>query len=899
MSEPPNDGVQTGGVAWPDERTEASVWAHHLRQDILHDKLVDTSYADTTASPAGAAGGEGGTYDFLVDLAQADPNFRARTSKLLSFSINTGTETFQKWNPPVLYGANNASIGIVQDAGKFITKLLGAQNVITFGHILDPAGTTTDPKTDPILYIPPAGQNSVQIDLKQFGFNPAIIPSIEIQDFTPGTVKCVWQYNGVATDAVSTLAVVKDIPLMAKRLNNPRPDDAGFFVSRNDATGEGNLRRGIDLRPYKIGKTLGDTMLVASAMPTFSDGSVNPFYGGGVRGAIQDAAAGRVGWQRYAVPKPPELPAAASPDILMLKTGDQLNHLRAILKDVPSILEKPPAGGRGVIFQFFPGVVTDEQLILTLSTGLRSLPDIVTRKYNELIASFRTLAPPGGAFNVANARFTAGEPSIDANSTRSAWVVIDKICEQLGFVRDHIAGIFTILSQPPDKQLLTYYKRLYETANELANRLSPPTSSIFTERGLLKQKIVVICAPSGGYKAPLGYIQPIVVELHPLFMMLKRNRTDASLAAGGGWDVVLYPRINGSSFDTNFFRRAQSIVPIDPGGPARSILASIAAMAGGARTPKSVSQAAPFAKTRVRSIFSSKGPEEVKIDVPLVPIDDYDRDAFDEFIASLTRGYAPAQVNLPPLHPVPEIYNERIVERAPLLLEFGQLIREGLGQATITSGQVIAIIERLNARRYEIPIYSASVLDELIDEVNGLVPYPPQPPPPPTPLLPLPLMVQQPPVAPVPMIAADAFTILYNAFIFRKNAHYASDPGLTGEVVLDDLGFTKYSTRLIRSLRGDKTARPTSSATVTLDKSGTAILPDSVARRLDVDQRITLGGSDTPIGGLRPRRPLYSNVQVSDSLPLVTDDDSGLRKRTRTRRTRRVRQSTRKSKTRR
>jgi len=75
----------------------------------------------------------------------------------------------------------------------------------------------------------------------------------------------------------------------------------------------------------------------------------------------------------------------------------------------------------------------------------------------------------------------------------------------------------------------------------------------------------------------------------------------------------------------------------------------------------------------------------------------------------------------------------------------------------------------------------------------------------------------------------------------------------------------------------------------------------------DVDPRpdipaptwLLLGGGHTPIGGLRPRRPLYSNVQVSDSLPLLTDDDSGLRKRSRTRRTRRVRQSPRKSKTRR
>jgi hypothetical protein len=862
-----SERAQEGGVIWP-AGEEQGVWAFHLTQDILHDDLGDTQYAMVPpALPAGARGGEGGTYDFLVGRASAqDPNFGARQSKLLSFSINKGTETFQQWNPPTLYGANNASVGIVQDAGKFITKLLGAQNVITFGHVLDPAGTTVDPKTDPILYIPPPAQNAAVIKLEQFGFKPEILSSIDIRDFTAGTVKCVWQYKGVATDAISTRAVVARTPLMAKQLNNPRTENAGFFVSRADAMGKGNLARGIDLLPYKIGKTLGDTLLVASAMPSFAGPVRNPFYGpGGVA----------AGWQRFG-PAPPGAGAVVVPRVLMLKTGDKLNHLRAILKDVPSILEKPAAGGKGRMFEFFPGVVAEADIIAALQAALTGLPDIVRGRYDTLIASFRTLSPLGGAFNVANARFTTGEPSIDATSTRSAGIVIDKICEQLEFVRDHIAGIFTILSQPPGGRPVNYYKRLYETANEFANRLSPPTSSIFTERGLLKQKIVVICAPSGGYKAPLGYIQPIVVELHPLFMMIKRNRTDASLAAGGGWDV-LYPRINGSPFDKNFFRRAQSIVPIDPRVAGTTILASIPAMPGGARTPKMVSRlVSPVAKSRIGSIFSPKAKEQIKIDVPSAPRDNYDSDAFDEFITDLTRGYTPAQIGLPPAaHPVPEInteiYSERLVERAQLLLEFGQLIRESSGQPTITAGQVIAIVQRLNDTRYQIPIYSTSVLDELVDEANGLML-----------LLPIPPL----PAAPVPMIAANPFTILYNAFTFRKNAEYASDPGLTGEVVLDDLGFTKYYTGLIESLRGNQAARPAPFATLALDDSGSAIVAPSVARKLDLEQSLTLGGS---AGGLRPRRPLYSNAPIADSLPLLTDDDSGLRKRSRTRRTRRVR----------
>lgn len=62
------------------------------------------------------------------------------------------------------------------------------------------------------------------------------------------------------------------------------------------------------------------------------------------------------------------------------------------------------------------------------------------------------------------------------------------------------------------------------------------------------------------------------------------------------------------------------------------------------------------------------------------------------------------------------------------------------------------------------------------------------------------------------------------------------------------------------------------------------------------------GKTDPPVatgGGLRTRRPLYSNVQASDSPRIDSDEHPRLRKRARTRRARRVRKSARKSKTRR
>lgn len=69
--------------------------------------------------------------------------------------------------------------------------------------------------------------------------------------------------------------------------------------------------------------------------------------------------------------------------------------------------------------------------------------------------------------------------------------------------------------------------------------------------------------------------------------------------------------------------------------------------------------------------------------------------------------------------------------------------------------------------------------------------------------------------------------------------------------------------------------------------------------RSEGDDGIPATKEQRTFGGLRPRRPLYSNDPIPPPVRLLTDDDSGLRERSRTRRTRRIQQSTRKSKTRR
>jgi hypothetical protein len=719
---------QRGGVTWP-AGIETSVWAHHLREDILHDKLVDISYADTTASPAGAEGGEGGTYKFLVDLAQADPNFSARKSKLLSFSINKGTESFQNWNSPRLYEAGNDRIGVVQDAGKFITGLLGAQNVVTFGHVLDPAGTPIDPKSKPILFLPPAGTR-VDIQLQQFGFNPAIIPKISIGDFTAGTVTCTWDYNGRTLDAVAKRDVVAGTPLLPKQINNPRTENAGFFVSRADATGEGNLAGIADLRPYKIGKTLGDTLLVASAMQTFGGGVVNPFCG---IGPVAQAGA----WQGFGAGAPAVAPV---PTILALKTGDRLNHLRAILKDVPSILEKPATAGRGRLFEFFPGNVDEALLLETLRASVAALPAEVDRRYTQLINQFRAAAP-GGVLNADYAQFAAGNASLSGLGLRYGGEVFMMIADTLELLRLRIRGLFAAEDVAFKAREGDVPARMqeYQKLNEFVNRLAPPTAEILTNRGFVNQNIVIITAPSGGYSpgTPFEGIQPVKIMLHSIFTKIEQNRTriarvvdgPAGPGGGGGADIVtaLEPYFASTLFGEHFWQRT------------RSLRVDMNDQQGG------VAEVVPAAEPN------------------------YDYEAFIEFINGLATGYRGTTGSRPIA--LSSILLERLDERAPLFMEFATFVGR-------SREETLGYVAYVNANRDTAPLYSTVVLDELLDEVRG---------------------VNAPGPDPVPATNSDATveTVMYNAFIFRKNADYAMDPGMTGEAMLDNLGFPVLSTALL------------------------------------------------------------------------------------------------------
>jgi len=844
---------------------EDQVWGHHLTQDILHDELEDTSYA--LAGIPEVPGGELNTTTTLFARARArDPTFAARENAIIKFSINKGSETFQAWNAPRLHPGGNENIGIVQDAGKFITGLLGAQNVITFGHVLDPAGTTVAPITNPVLFIPNAGRQTLRIGLRQFGFND-IIPEITVSNLTAGTVKCVWRYNGRDIDAIAKTDVVDGRELTRKQINNSRTENAGFFVSREDARGEGNLEVGIDLRPYKIGKTLGDTLLVASAMPMLKDNAggdvYNTFCGilppapppgaegdeEGEEGMVAPPAlAGQ--WQWFAPPDPKSQEARAAnptpPQILALKTIDRLNHVRAVLKDVPSILDSPAPKGAGRLFEFFPGEVNQARINEQLITAYAQLAENVKARYNVLIAAFNAgiVAAGGGggpgSLNPRYATFSEGAASLRGdNQLQSGARVFERIVKDLTTLRDDIVQRFNNSSASFNNNPTI---ELYEKASEFANRLSPPTATLLTSRDFMKQSIVVITAPSGGYvglQGPLCHFNglfPITIMLHSLFMKIGR---------GVAFDNNIYTN---TLFDDKFLAKLRMIRPNNPGCSGGEAGAGAGAGAGqiGGRRPRddpmvpsgSAAAAGPISTSNDNESMTqgtdddgsaaaagplgwtwgsaatagpppSSGPPpgfgtlgSPAVTAPVAVDENYDENAFNEFIKNITTPFA----SLPEIAERERVYISRVLNnsyirerldvleedgRCPLLTEFTTFVQGFSGDSPTDA--IMALI-RINRHQEDLLLYSNEVLRELIDELKDIL---------------LTVNVDDNPITFTDLINLDVDdrtqkkryatrgTILYNAFVFRKNADYAMDPGATGlDVLFDSLSFDKYKTSL-------------------------------------------------------------------------------------------------------
>jgi len=540
-------------------QADPHIRGYYLSADVAHDFGPDVlqkssyNYGGPTANaklPGTPKIEEDAAVEFIEETAKTNrgnefiENGKARRSKRIIFTKPTKTAAFSVSSVPILFGGGNDKIGIVQDAGSFITGFLGAKNVITFGSILDPAGKPISKDDAPIWYRPPDGSIAT-IPLGPFGFDTKKIEYITVSGLTAGLVSSTFKLGvegkGKTYDAV-TMKEYKNTatPLGKKPINNTKIETSGFYTSIAKAeSATKSTSKGIEAPPgylFNVGKTLGDAALVASAMPSFRSNdetttSANPFYGIGT-------AKGKGGWYDWINGEPVQ-----APSILMLKTGDRLNALRAQMENVPNILEQQAGKGRTVKqYLFTPGQADPKAIESAVIQGYGNLKTNVAGRYDALIQNFNKCLLPNGSLNPLYTIFTE-TPTIQPKDTEGlvlAGTLIKMINDRLLALKEDVVEWLTERSQYNPKDLETFQTN-YNSDVETCTRVAPQTTDVlYSKQGNIKVKLKIVVSQvpkviPDGYTCPLKV--SLDISLWNAFLKLQRNGGNKGLSAILGTDI--------------------------------------------------------------------------------------------------------------------------------------------------------------------------------------------------------------------------------------------------------------------------------------------------------------------------------------------------------------------------
>lgn len=478
---------QRGGADMTEEE-----WKYHLWADVHHDFgylgpgniYYQIGHEDMSGSPGIRV--ESNAQNHLYDIMRSgdDANsatFRQRIQSKIVFKVPTETEVSKNIVVPTLSHVGNNAIGIVHDAGEFITTRLGCQNVITFGSVLDPASKPIDSERRPIWRATP----DVTVGLRQYGFatDAPGVETITIRGFNGGSTMVGLKFpeQGMV-DGVARELYAEGEPLRrAKVINNTSIEQSGFFTSISEAS-DATLQQGTDIQRrqyyYRIGKTLGDAMLVESLVQLPNGGVWQQFDGNALN--------------------------VAPPTFFALKTLDRLNHTRAVVKGIPSIFDNSLKDGDPVrSFDYIPGNVTDDQFNTILANGYANLRTQITNRYNDLNTQLAALLNEGAlrpqyirATGSPRAIFSGrGDGGRQAKLAAIGGIIQGQIVQRIIQLRDRklaeFDGKVATVPQGDDRQPRIDF---YSAVSEFARRISP-TSSVMDERNILTPKIIVCQEP--------------------------------------------------------------------------------------------------------------------------------------------------------------------------------------------------------------------------------------------------------------------------------------------------------------------------------------------------------------------------------------------------------------------
>lgn len=339
------------------------VMNYHLWADMVHDhgsNLKDIARPLFGEFPEREMSSNEDNVVYYFKLKFPAIQNKVRIRNAISFSIENKTELFPGEGPAAFRPFDdtpNSNVGVLQDAGFLLFRAMGAQNVITFGSVLDQAGKPCGKNDNPIAYIP---DTRLTLDIRPctYGFNEGSVRNIKIGRFIAGlNATCKFDY------------------VFNRELHTGGTPDAGLQINKlgGDFKSIAEIAAtGPDMDRFAgyIGKALGDISLVASLQETIG-GTVNVFYPGG-----RDMTYVR---EPARTPKPVITK-------LILNTGDRLNHIRAYAFGVGSVYSSSSGGFR--TFEYIPGVSDESspygQFRINL-TRIKLLIETVDKTYESLI----------------------------------------------------------------------------------------------------------------------------------------------------------------------------------------------------------------------------------------------------------------------------------------------------------------------------------------------------------------------------------------------------------------------------------------------------------------------------------------------------------------------------------
>lgn len=271
--------------------------------------------------------------------------------------------------------ATKKEVGVLQDAGIQIYKMMDARNIITYGSILDQAGKPVDD-----AYYYKSSVREVVLKPAEFGFDESIVSKIVVKDFNgqTKTCTCIFTINGKERGATTPILINKrggDF----KSVDEVRQTWTAIKAQKA-STGYTDQQL-VDAYAAFVGKALGDILLVTSI------GKDDPNYPVG----------------KKLTPLGGSSPGNLVIKEVLLNTGDRLNHVRAFIRGVHSMYSSANATTKLRTYEFLPGnigsllsrpgpvaqITSPAERVQTIRTALTT----VYERYTDLLKHLDTVVP--------------------------------------------------------------------------------------------------------------------------------------------------------------------------------------------------------------------------------------------------------------------------------------------------------------------------------------------------------------------------------------------------------------------------------------------------------------------------------------------------------------------------